>query len=46
MGADKADRLYEELADHKKLATVLQDVSNTRNILPFKILVPKVLKNR
>lgn len=27
MGAEKADRLYEEFADHKKLANVLQDVS-------------------
>jgi len=27
MGANKEDRLYEELADHKKLAQVLQDVS-------------------
>jgi dynein heavy chain len=28
MGTERADRLYEEFADHKKLANVLQDVSN------------------
>lgn len=28
MGQERADRLYEEFSDHKKLGNVLQDVSH------------------
>jgi hypothetical protein len=28
VGADKADRLYEEISDYDKMRSVFQDVSN------------------